>query len=458
MAITTNTNSSAIQLQDWSPVSTPRLEEEREEEEAGANVILHRTEHEFSLPRADGGLRAWLFLAGCFLVEALVWGMPFSYGLFQDFYSITEPFKSKPSGLPAIGTTALAVMYLGSPLCFAAMQRWPLLLRWSPTFGVVCMVLSMICSSFATEVWHLILTQGVMYGVGGSLMYNPVILYVDEWFIRRKGLAFGVMWAGTGFSGVTFPFLMSWLLNRYSLQVTLLAWGVLMGVISIPLLFIIRPRIPESRRRLNPGINLQFMKTRTFMFIQLGNVIQGVGYFMPTIYLPTYARSLGLQNTMITVTLALLNGAAVFGCIFIGVLTDRFHVTTVILISTLGATVAIFAMWGTAVSIPVLCIFSIVYGFFGGGFTTTYAGVVTEMRKSSNEVNSGLVVGTLAAGRGIGSLICGPLSEALVKGKPWQGQVGLGYGSGFGPLIVFAGVSSLFGGVSYCARRMGWLK
>lgn len=30
--------------------------------------------HEFSLPPADGGKDAWLFLAACFVVEALVWG------------------------------------------------------------------------------------------------------------------------------------------------------------------------------------------------------------------------------------------------------------------------------------------------------------------------------------------------------------------------------------------------
>jgi hypothetical protein len=34
--------------------------------------------HEFSLPRADGGKQAWLFLAGCFFIEALVWGELFS--------------------------------------------------------------------------------------------------------------------------------------------------------------------------------------------------------------------------------------------------------------------------------------------------------------------------------------------------------------------------------------------
>lgn len=31
-------------------------------------------QQEFSLPQADGGLSAWLFLAGCFSIEALVWG------------------------------------------------------------------------------------------------------------------------------------------------------------------------------------------------------------------------------------------------------------------------------------------------------------------------------------------------------------------------------------------------
>ena len=29
---------------------------------------------EFSLPRVDGGKDAWLFLAGCFTLEALIWG------------------------------------------------------------------------------------------------------------------------------------------------------------------------------------------------------------------------------------------------------------------------------------------------------------------------------------------------------------------------------------------------
>ena len=41
--------------------------------------------HEFSLPQADGGKQAWLFLGACFIVEALVWGKFF----------ISKPLKTR---------------------------------------------------------------------------------------------------------------------------------------------------------------------------------------------------------------------------------------------------------------------------------------------------------------------------------------------------------------------------
>jgi hypothetical protein len=89
--------------------------------------------HEFSLPPADRGKGAILFLAAGFVVEALVWGQflffppsgksnrghamsqrctdlfagfPFSFGVFQEYYTTHEPFASEPSGIAIIGTTA----------------------------------------------------------------------------------------------------------------------------------------------------------------------------------------------------------------------------------------------------------------------------------------------------------------------------------------------------------------
>lgn len=41
-----------------------------------ANEIGDETPaHEFSLPPVDSGKDAWLFLAACFVMEALIWGV-----------------------------------------------------------------------------------------------------------------------------------------------------------------------------------------------------------------------------------------------------------------------------------------------------------------------------------------------------------------------------------------------
>ena len=143
--------------------------------------------------------------------------------------------------------------------------------------------------------------------------------------------------------------------------------------------------------------------------------------------------------------------------ILLGTLIDRMHVTSVILISTIGATLSVFLFWGLAASLPLLCIFSLIYGLFAGGFTSTYTGIIREVQKRDRRTEAGLVLGLLSAGRGIGSVLSGPLSEALLRDKPWTGEAALGYGTGYGGLIVFTGVSATLGGVSWIGRRVGWI-
>lgn len=80
------------------------------------------------------------------------------------------------------------------PVAFVLLQAIPRLKLWAAPigFGIMCLALSM--SSFATSTSHLILSQGIAYGIGASLAYAPTIVFMDDWFVRRKGLAFGIMW------------------------------------------------------------------------------------------------------------------------------------------------------------------------------------------------------------------------------------------------------------------------
>lgn len=37
------------------------------------------------------------------------------------------------------------------------------------------------------------MTQGMMYGLSSGLLFAPCISFVDEWFLKRRGLANGIL-------------------------------------------------------------------------------------------------------------------------------------------------------------------------------------------------------------------------------------------------------------------------
>ena len=167
------------------------------------------------LPLVDSGLSAWIFLTGCFFIEMVLWGFPFSFGVLQEYYSTHPPISSQPHSISAVGTTCSGILYLFAPVTFLHCTLSPHVRRYSCFYALPPLILSLILSSYAKTVPHLILTQGLLYGVSGCYLYYPVFLYIDEWFVRRKAFAYGVMWAGSGSGGLAGPFVLSWGLRRY---------------------------------------------------------------------------------------------------------------------------------------------------------------------------------------------------------------------------------------------------
>ncbi|KAM5349162.1 hypothetical protein ACJ41O_008985 [Fusarium nematophilum] len=434
----------------------PRKEAIREDGSSESQVEGLTGGHELpSLPRVDGGKDAWLFLAASFMIEALTWGFPFAFGVFQDYYSTHEPFK---------GSSSIAgIMYLGIPFIMSLQRLFPKHSRWSPIIGLFVMCISLAASSFSQNTTHLILTQGVLYAIGGSISYCPCILYMDEWFARRKGLAFGVMWSGTGLAGFALPLLFEKFLHQYGFRTTLRIWSLALFVLTLPLAYFIKPRLPHSAtRHINP-LKLSFALSRSFMMHQFANVAQALGFFLPGIYLPSYARTaLGAGTFPSAMTVLLINVASVFGCVAMGALTDRLHVTDCFMISAAGTTISTFFLWGFSTNLPVLYLYCIIYGLFAGSYTSAWPGIMRMVTAgpssdSGSSFDPAMVLGVLSAGRGIGNIASGPLSEALVKGMPWQGQAAGGYGTGYGTLIVFTGTTALAGGATFLFRRVGWM-
>lgn len=360
-------------------------------------------------------------------------------------------------------------MYLGMPLTLGLQRLYPWLGRWCPTVGLVIMCISLLVASVCDTVPQLIATQGVLYAIGSSIGYCPCLLYMDEWFIRKKGIAYGIMWAGTGLSGSVFPFILEWLLASYGYRTTLRVCGVCFVVLTMPVVYFIKPRLPQSARaHINP-FNFRFALSRRFLLHQGASIIQALGFFLPGIYLPTYARSIGASPFLSASTTMLVNIASTFGCPTMGWFADHFHVTTCLFISAAGTTYGVLLVWGFATTLPVLLVFCVIYGLFAGSYSSAWTGIMRDMTEDADtseapdrkpkagDFDPVMILGLLAAGRGIGSIVSGPLSQTLIKDVPWNATDIGGFRSEYGPLMIFTGLTAATSGIVILWRRLGWL-
>ena len=73
----------------------------------------------------------------------------------------------------------------------------------------------MLLAPLTTQPWHLYLTIGVLVGAGSvCLGYSGQSLFLPNWFIRRRGLAMGLAFAGVGIGSVT---LLPWVQHMISI-------------------------------------------------------------------------------------------------------------------------------------------------------------------------------------------------------------------------------------------------
>lgn len=300
--------------------------------------------------------------------------------------------------------------------------------------GPLCL-LGLVAGSFARTLGALIITQGIMYGVGFIIFYYPILSMLFEFWVARRGAAAGLMCSASGVSGAAMPFCLQYLLHRYGYPTTLRIIAVGLFVLTGPLIPLLKGRIPESQTIASPRTDWTFLKTRLFWVYSASNFAMGLGYFFPSLYLPSYATSNGMSSTSAVLVLTTMSISQVLGQLTFGYLSDRKLPLNVLLTSsTLIASVAVYVCWGLAKSFRVLLVFSIVYGFFGAGYTALWARMGTTI---SNEPTAQFAAfGLLNLGKGVGNVLAGPIGGALLTNVVDTKSYGV---MRYGAVVLFAG-------------------
>jgi predicted MFS family arabinose efflux permease len=181
-----------------------------------------------------------------------------------------------------------------------------------------------------------------------------------------------------------------------------------------------------------------FLKHQTFWVYSIATLLQSAGYGIPQTYISEYARNVShLSHTFSALLITLINIPGICSSTFFGFLSDNkyFHLSAPTL----------------------LVLFAITFGFFASGYSATWGGVINDIENDAarrNEaVDSGVLYGLLNGARGIGYVAGGLVSVPLIQAGSTTSVGRLGYGTTYGPLIIFTGLSLSFGGLGLAFRR-----
>jgi MFS family permease len=157
--------------------------------------------------------------------------------------------------------------------------------------GWIACITSLLAASFATKVWHLIVTQGIAYGVGFLVLYYALLSMLNEWFVQRRGLAYGILFAAAGIAGTGLPFLIQILLQTYGFASTLRGYAVALVVIIGPTLPLCRGRHSYSdSSRPSRKVEWAILKNPVFWAFSFSSLWQGLAFYLPGIYLPSMSQ------------------------------------------------------------------------------------------------------------------------------------------------------------------------
>ncbi|KAL1303780.1 hypothetical protein AAFC00_007117 [Neodothiora populina] len=435
----------------WTPVIEPLTIVDGQhvnEEHVNEEHVNEQHVNDQSLERTDGGYSAWRFLCAAFVFEAVLWGFPLSFGIFQDYYTRLPQFSQSPY-ITYIGTISTGITYIGAPLMLPFIGRYPKYQRHMIWGGWVLCICGLLAGSFADTATGLIMTQGVLYGTGYLIVFYPIVSMMNEWWVARRGFAWGIMLGASGASGVVFPFIIQSLLARYGYKTTLGSLTVATTILTGPLLPLFKKRLPPPQTIVTTRTDWAFLRKPLFWLYVVSTVAQSLGFYLPALYLPSYASSIGSDSRKGALLLALMSVTQVLGQLTYGYLSDgRVSLNLLLLSSSAVAAISSFTLWGLARSLPPLVCFGLVYGFFAYSYMAMRVRMGTMVSPDPTAAMTPFSIFSFA--QGIGNILAGPISASLLSSMTDLSDYGYHRYKG---IIVFTGsamvLSVLIIGSSY---------
>ncbi|KAL2812316.1 major facilitator superfamily domain-containing protein [Aspergillus granulosus] len=379
-------------------------------------------------PPPNGGLSAWLQVAGGFMLFFNTWGMLNTFGVFQTYYESGALFHRSSSDISWIGsiqaTTLLLVGFITGPIYDSGYLRALLV---TGSFGIVFGTMML---SLCTEYWQVLLAQGFVVGIGAGCLFVPCVSLLPTYFSTKLGAALGLAVSGSSLGGVIYPIVLNRLLQPLGFGWSVRIIGfIALGTLLLPVAIMKQRVKPPKARAL---IDWSAFTDIPYMAFVLGGFVAFMGMFTLFFYISYVGTARGLtSNDMAFYLVPILNAASCFGRTIPNAMADKFGPFN--LITPCCAMVGVLILCLVAVTNQAgLIVVTILSGFFSGALIGLPPLCFVALTKDKSKIGTRI-------GMGFGMMAFGVLA-----GGPGAGDIlGNGGTMNWTGLWVFGGVSTL---------------
>ncbi|EHY53570.1 hypothetical protein HRR83_003779 [Exophiala dermatitidis] len=387
----------------------------------------------------DGGLRAWLTVAGaaaCFFVS---WGWINCIGVFQDYYMRDQLKEYSPSTVAWIPSLETFFMLATGPVAGYIFDNYGP--RYLLVIGTFMHVFGLMMASISKEYYQFLLSQGVCSAIGACFLFNPAMNCVATWFYKKRGMAIGLAASGSSLGGVLFPIIVSRMIRETGFPWAMRTCAFLILALCIFANLTLRTRLPPTKRPFSIWAFIHPFREVPMVLTTLAAFFFYWGMFPVFSFITTVANGRGMSLALAQYIVSMLNAGSVFGRTLPGILGDkigRFNVMTVFCTFT---TILILAVWIPAKSNAGQIVFAPLFGFSSGaaiGLTPALIAQISPLKEI------GVRTGAVFAAGSIGAL----------TGSPIGGQLITRDNGGFLYLQLFGGCTCAVGCVFFLLARL----
>ncbi|KIX99828.1 uncharacterized protein Z520_04464 [Fonsecaea multimorphosa CBS 102226] len=324
----------------------------------------------------NGGY-GWVCTACVFLINAHTWGLNSAWGIFLAHY-LSDPVFQHASQLEyaLIGGLSISQSLLSAPVVNISTRR--IGTKATLLIGTVLLFVALFGASYATEIWHLFLTQGVCFGWAMGLLYIPATASLPQWFSTRRSLAMGIASSGAGLGGLAYNLAAGAIVQsmgvNWAYRILAFCGLAVNGVCSL----LLKDR-NKAVQPLQNAFNYREYGQVEVILVVLWGVFTELGYIVLLYSLPNYATSIGLTAGQGSVVGAVLSLGLGVGRPVIGYYSDAFGRINMATIMTAVCGVLCLALWVPAKTYGVLIAFALTAGCVCGIFWNTVTPVTAEV-------------------------------------------------------------------------------